>query len=156
MSIVIAAAVLAVVSNPSSEAGSSAASPSVDPSSAATSPSANPEDAESLARAQVFLASVDAGDFAKSWEDAGEFFQSETTVDEWTATVDPVRTPLGEVEERRLASVQRLSTLPGAPDGDYEVIQFQTKFADRELLTIETVIMVRNGDAFDVAGYFIR
>ncbi|WP_299192865.1 DUF4019 domain-containing protein [uncultured Erythrobacter sp.] len=156
MSIVIAAAVIAVVSSPASDSASSAAGPSVDASSTASTPSTNPDDAVSMDQAEIFLASIDAGDFAQSWEDGGEFFQNETTLEEWTGVIEPVRSPLGAVEDRRLAAVQQLSTLPGAPEGDYEVLQFQTKFAGVDAISVETVIMVRNGSRFDVAGYFIR
>ena len=68
----------------------------------------------------------------------------------------PVRGPLGALKERRLAGVQKANTLPGAPEGEYEVLQFQTRFASEERLFVETVVMIRNGDGFDVAGYFIR
>ncbi len=157
MSIFIAVAVLAVVST-SEDAGDTAAASSAAPaaSTAATTAASNREDAESYDVAETFLASVDAGDWQQSWRDAGEFFQTQTTAAEWSAAVDPVRSPLGAVEERKLASVQQLTTLPGAPDGEYEVLRFETKYAEVEGLSIETVIMIRNGSSFNVAGYFIR
>ncbi|RIV83396.1 helix-turn-helix domain-containing protein [Aurantiacibacter zhengii] len=113
-------------------------------------------DAESMAEAEAFLAEVDAGDWEGSWEVAGAYFQSEASVAEWAAIIDPVRTPLGAVDARSIATVQRASTLPGAPEGEYEVLQFNTQFAGRAEPAIETLIMLQGADGWQVTGYFIR
>ncbi len=152
MSILIAAAVLAIVST----SGDDTTGAAVTSAAATTTASHAAESAESYSVAEKFIASIDAGDWAQSWNDAGEFFQSQASAADWASTVEPVRAPLGEVEQRELLSAERASTLPGAPEGEYEVLQFQTKFENVETTSVETVIMVRNGSKFDVAGYFIR
>ncbi|MBV7266927.1 helix-turn-helix domain-containing protein [Erythrobacter ani] len=156
MSIVIAAAIIGVVytsgeeEKPIAPAETSASSQSaVDVSPDNATPAA-------VSRANAFLSEVDAGNWDGSWQQAGDFFQAETTADEWGAVIEPVRGPLGQVEDRRLASVQQLSTLPGAPEGDYEVFQYQTKFSGRDLIAVETVVLIKNESGFDIAGYFIR
>jgi hypothetical protein len=46
--------------------------------------------------------------------------------------------------------------LPGAPDGDYAVIQFSTEFAHKRTAR-ETVTPMRDADGeWRVSGYFIR
>ncbi|MEP3420861.1 MAG: DUF4019 domain-containing protein [Erythrobacter sp.] len=156
MSIVIAVAVLTVISTGGSES-ETAATPSDDASSPTEQTAQTAvDDAESLNIAEPFVAAIDDGDWQESWNAAGEFFQSQATAAEWAQTIEPVRVPLGAVEERRLTNVQRVATLPGAPEGDYEVLQYQTKFANRGPIAIETVIMIKNGATYDVAGYFIR
>lgn len=112
--------------------------------------------AESISEANAFLAEVDAGDWQGSWDVAGDFFQSQTSVSQWAEVIDPVRSPLGDVEARRIATVQRASTLPGAPQGEYEVLQYQTQFEGRADLAIETLIMLQGSDGWQVTGYFIR
>ena len=114
------------------------------------------EDPESLDRAENFLRYVDAGDWKGSWDASGPFFRSQASAQEWTEIVEPVRKPLGKAGERRLASVQRASTLPGAPEGEYEVLQFHTEFAEMEGLAIETLVMLQGKDGWEVSGYFIR
>ena len=156
MSIVIATAVLALVSGAGTTAETSTAPQTASAQSAAPSQSESPRDAESYAKAQRFLAEVDAGDWAGSWDVAGDFIQSQVSVEGWTSTVEPVREPLGAVTSREFSSVQKTTVLPGAPEGDYEVLQFTTTFENREQTSVETVIMIRTDEGFDVAGFFIR
>jgi hypothetical protein len=47
------------------------------------------------------------------------------------------------------------SGMPGAPDGDYEVVKFQTSFA-RKVGATETVVLAREASGWKVDGYFIR
>ena len=157
MSIIIAAAIFAAVSTSGEESDApreSASSPS-----AQTTNSVSQETQASLAaeaRAKRFIGAVDAGDWKASWDAAGPFFQSQASLDEWVSLIQPVRTPLGKAEERRLTNVQKVQTLPGAPDGDYEILQYNTKFSGSGMMSTETVILVRNEGDFDIAGYFIR
>lgn len=155
MSLLIAAAIFAAVST-SGEVAPSASSSAPAASETSGTRSTSPSDAQSYAKAQAFLAKIDTGDWAGSWNVAGDFIQSQVPVDGWSATVQPVREPLGAVTSRTLKSVEQTKQLPGAPEGDYEVLQFTTTFeADDKVLT-ETLIMIRTEDGFDVAGFFIR
>ncbi len=148
MSILIAAAIIGVVYNSGDDiSGLTPAHPETRASSAET----RAQDAESLERAERFLAAVDGGD----WAATGDFFLPTETPEQWAQNVRPVREPLGAVTQRRLATVQRASSLPNEPDGDYEVLQFQTDFAARDDLALETVIMMRSEGAWKVTGYFI-
>ncbi|MBT8432712.1 MAG: DUF4019 domain-containing protein [Altererythrobacter sp.] len=153
MSIVIAAAIVGVVYFSDDGVATTAAHPPVE---AEASQSAAVEDPESLVRAENFLKFVDAGDWAGSWEAAGASFQDEATLDEWVAAVEPVREQVGEFKSRKLITVQRTSTLPGAPEGDFEVLQYQSEFAAVDVGAVETLIMVQGADGWDVAGYFVR
>lgn len=114
------------------------------------------QDAASMERAESFLAHIDDGDWEGSWVDAGDYFQSQMSAAQWAEVAEPVRSPLGTVASRELLTVQRTDSLPGAPDGEYEVLQFETSFSGRELAAVETVIMLDTGDGWEVAGYFVR
>ncbi|MDE1466558.1 helix-turn-helix domain-containing protein [Aurantiacibacter sp. D1-12] len=113
-------------------------------------------EAESITQVEEFIALVDAGDWTGSWDAAGAYFQEQTSASEWAAVVEPVRSPLGTVESREVVSVQRANSLPGVPEGEYEVVQFATDFAARDEQSIETVIMLATNDGWQVMGYFIR
>ncbi|QZH75586.1 MAG: DUF4019 domain-containing protein [Erythrobacter sp.] len=149
MSIFIAAAVIGLVY---------AGNPPASPSATGTEPAmqADAPEAESMERARRFLALVDAGQWEDSWQAAGPFFQSQASAAEWEAIVEPVRAPLGTVNSREVATVQRASTLPGVPEGEYEVLQFSTDFAERNRESVETVIMLQGDSGWEVVGYFIR
>lgn len=101
------------------------------------------------------MALVDQGKWHESWEAAAALFRSQVSDARWAEMVTPVRQPLGPVVSRRFESVLRSKTLPGAPDGDYEILKFQTAFAQRRD-SVETVMLVREASGWRVFGYFIR
>ena len=64
--------------------------------------------------------------------------------------------PLGNLVSRKVKSREYTEKLPGAPDGKYVVIQYETVF-EKKSSAIETVTpMVDPDGAWRVSGYFIR
>ena len=109
-----------------------------------------------LSAAQVWLALVDAGDYAASWQQTGSIFQGVVTADRWAQTIGPVRGPLGALRQRQLKSAEMARSLPGAPDGEYAVLQFNSSFAHKAA-AVETVTLSHEaGGAWRVVGYFIK
>ena len=105
--------------------------------------------------AQVWLATVDKGAYADSWTAAGTLFRAQITADKWAAALKGVREPLGAVVSRKLASEKETATLPGAPDGHYDVITFTTSFAAKAS-AVETVVMAEEPTGWKTIGYFIK
>ena len=67
-----------------------------------------------------------------------------------------IRQPLAGVVTRELKSETHVTELPGAPDGDYVVIQFNTTFENKRV-AVETVTpMLEDDGNWLVAGYFIN
>ena len=56
---------------------------------------------------------------------------------------------------RTLFKVTKAATLPGVPEGDYEILEFRTDFAARTG-AIERVVLAREPTGWTVNGYFIR
>ena len=84
----------------------------------------NPEaEKAAIESTQVWLQLVDNGQFAESWNEAAEYFKSVVKKEKWEETIQVVRKPLGRVMSRTLESQQYATSLPGAPDGEYVVIQ---------------------------------
>ena len=106
--------------------------------------------------AEAWLALVDAGNYAASWKTAAAYLKSVVKEKQWIATMSPVRKPLGKVVSRKLKSAEFTRELPGAPDGQYVVIQFTTEFANKASAT-ETVTPMKEKDGqWRVSGYLIR
>src|SRR5262245_66287428 len=80
------------------------------------------------AAAETWLGHVDTGDYAGSWREASAYVQRAITEQAWGASLTRVRTPLGKLLSRQLKQVQHTQSMPGAPDGDYVVMQFDTRF----------------------------
>ena len=118
-----------------------------------TTPSLAETDVSVAAHAWVEL--LDNEQWDASWQASGTMFKTQLASTQWVAMVQSVRKPLGRVSTRTLKSVVQTNTLPGAPAGDYQVLQFQTHFANKPDAT-ETVVLSREKAGWRVNGYFIR
>jgi hypothetical protein len=128
------------------------------PASAA-SPSSNPKSAAEKAAtsaAQAWLALIDGGNYAKSWQEASALFQGAVTQKAWEDAMESVRKPLGKLVSREVKTAQSFTALPGVPDGQYVVMQFETSFANKKS-AIETVTFMLGKDGqWKSTGYFIK
>ena len=105
--------------------------------------------------ALTWLAIVDHGSYAESWTASGALFRSNISDAEWLAKIKPTRKPLGPVMSRRLTSEKQATSLPGVPDGQYDVLTFSTEFAAKHD-AVETVVLADEPGGWKVDGYFIR
>ncbi len=120
-------------------------------------PKGNPEaEKAAIQAAKQWLALVDNGQYAKSWEDAAQYFKGVVANEQWQQSIQGVRGPLGRTISRELKSQEYKTSLPGAPDGQYVVIQFATSFQNKES-AIETITPMLDPDGkWRVSGYYIR
>ena len=106
--------------------------------------------------AESWLAQVDSGKYAESWQEASSLFKAHVTSDQWQGMVKPVREPLGKVTSRKFKSANFTKTLPGAPDGQYVVIQYDTSFEHKQSATETITPMLDKDGKWRVSGYFIK
>jgi hypothetical protein len=112
--------------------------------------------AAAQASAESWLALVDEQHYEDSWRAAATFFKNAVTAEKWQEAVRIARSPLGSMKSRTVRSVTSANTLPGAPDGEYVVFQFDTSF-ERKAAALETVTTIHEVDGqWRVAGYFVR
>ena len=106
--------------------------------------------------ADSWLALVDSGKHADSWQEASSIFKAHVSKDQWPSIVRAAREPLGKMLTRKLKSATYTKTLPGAPDGDYVVIQYESSFEHKKS-AVETVTPMLDQDGtWKVSGYFIK
>jgi hypothetical protein len=106
--------------------------------------------------AESWLTVVDIGKYSESWQEAAEYFRNSVEQDKWKQMLQSVRTPLGNVISRKLKTKTYKTALPGAPDGQYVVIQFETSFQNKKS-AIETVTPMFDKDGrWRVSGYYIK
>ncbi|MEI9941558.1 MAG: DUF4019 domain-containing protein [Pseudomonadota bacterium] len=125
-----------------------------------TSQTSAPTDSNALAAAttaaQSWLALVDQEKYDESWNAAATIFKSAVTEATWQDDMSRAREPLGKLATRQLKSAEFETTLPGAPDGEYVVIQFSSSFENNPA-AVETVTPTRESDGtWRVSGYFIK
>jgi len=117
--------------------------------------SQRPEDL-AMASAQSWLALIDSGKYAESWQETSAAFKASLTQEQWIGTVKSVRSQFGKVLSRKVKSAKYTTSLPGAPDGEYVVIQFDSSFANKKS-AIETLTPALDKDGKSrVSGYFIK
>lgn len=113
-------------------------------------------EADATSAAVAWLALVDAGNYAQSWNAAATRFQQRVTQEQWQSSAARARGPLGALKSRNLRSATFKHTVPGAPDGEYVVIRFDASFANKAA-AIETVTPMKDDDGtWRVAGYYIK
>jgi uncharacterized protein DUF4019 len=104
----------------------------------------------------AWLTLVDSGQYEQSWKEAGVAFQSAVTQEKWKNAMKQARDPLGKVVLRKMESAAYSTSLPGAPDGQYEVIIFNTSF-EHKRAGYETVITsVQKDGTWRIVGYYIK
>ena len=108
------------------------------------------------AAAETWLRHVDAGDYAGSWREASAYVQRAITEQAWVASLHGVRTPLGKLLSRQLKKAQHTQSMPGAPDGDYVVMQFDTRFENKQAAVETVTFMQDKHGTWKAAGYYIK
>ncbi|MRR07690.1 MAG: DUF4019 domain-containing protein [Deltaproteobacteria bacterium] len=109
-----------------------------------------------VASAEKWLAAVDQGKYLDSWQEAAVYFKNAVTKEQWEQSMLSFRKPLGRLVSRKVKSTLYRTTLPGAPDGEYVVITFETAF-ENKASAVETVTpMLEKDGKWRVTGYFIK
>jgi Protein of unknown function (DUF4019) len=112
--------------------------------------------APAMAAAQGWLTQVDAGDFAQSWDDSAAYFRAGIPKLEWEKKLDAARGPLGVLITRKIIRADFARKLPGAPDGEYVVIRYETRFGNVPRVAETVTAMHEQDGSWKVAGYFIK
>jgi hypothetical protein len=106
--------------------------------------------------AEKWLGLVDSQKYPESWKETAEYFRNAITQEQWKQSLQAVRKPLGKVITRKVKTKTYRTSLPGAPDGEYVVIEFDTSF-DHKKSAMETVTPVLDKDGiWRVSGYYIK
>lgn len=99
------------------------------------------EQTDSMA-AEKWLALVDSGDFAQSWDQSASMFRDgvHTTVlfnrgmseERWQSSAAALQTQLGKAESRSLRSKRYTEELPDEPDRACVVLEYETSFGGQQ------------------------
>jgi hypothetical protein len=111
--------------------------------------------AEAKKAAEAWLEKVDNGRYAESWDDAASLFRRKITKSAWANAVQEARAPLGQLVSRKVKTAEFMTSLPGAPDGQYVVLQFETSFAHKAS-AVETVTPLLENGHWRVSGYYVK
>lgn len=103
----------------------------------------------------AWLRLMDEGRWAESWQQLAAPVRGMAPVEAWEGTIRQARAPYaGAVRGRAVEEAVPMAQPPGAPAGEYARLRYLTSFAGGASAR-ETVIALKEGDAWRAAGYFI-
>ncbi len=111
---------------------------------------------EVVGHAQAWMVTMDRGEYAKSWKESSGLFKSVIPEAQWVKDLTALRKPLGAVKSRRLRKTENPRSLPGVPDGQYLVMEFESSFAEKKDAVETVTFMQENDGRWRGVGYFIK
>lgn len=116
----------------------------------------NQKEIKALNAANKFLSLVDTGQYEKSYSETSSLFHAQITKQGWVSKISRARPIFGSVINRKMKKAEYLTSTPGAPDGEYFLVIFQTSFQNKAK-AFEFVTTNKDIDGnWRVCGYFIR
>jgi hypothetical protein len=109
-----------------------------------------------MTAAEKWLVLVDGGSYAESWTEASQYFRNSVQQEEWAQSLETKRKPFGRAVAREMKKMSYKTSLPGAPDGEYMVIQFATSFGKKRAAVETITTMAEKDGSWRVSGYSIR
>lgn len=113
------------------------------------------DEAQAVAAAKSWLELVDKGAIGQAWSQSAPFLKTAAPKQKFIAQVKPLRDAFGKVLSRTLKSKTYTTSAPGAPDGEYVIIQFDTSFENKKN-AVETITPMKDKGQWKVSGYFIK
>ena len=106
--------------------------------------------------AEAWFKLVDSGNYAQSWEQAANLMKTSVAKEQWQQILDSNRTPLGSLISRKLTSAEYREELPGAPAGQYVVLQYHSTFEHRNSVTETAAPTLDKDGTWRVSLYYIK
>lgn len=109
---------------------------------------------QAVASANAFVKLVDGGQFDKAYDAFSQFGQKAVPKDQFVALMKGVQEKIGTQTSRKLTTKKFVHELPGAPKGDYWVLDYETNFSKKGA-SVERVTSMLEGKSWKVAGYVL-
>ncbi len=106
--------------------------------------------------AHTWLALVDKGEIARSWDEGALVLQLGVTKTKWEQLVRSARAPFEPFGARHQIMARYTTDPPNAPPGQYVLLQYQTDVSGGRQV-VETVVPTLDGKrGWRVSGYYVR
>ena len=115
-------------------------------------PAAAPSDEDARATAVQWLALLDSGQYVTAYKKQPPRILTYGHEDQWLSWMRSRRAPFGRAKTRAFSRVRHSHTLNGAPDGNYEFIEFKSSF-ERKATCLEVVTLTSETGRWQVSGY---
>ncbi len=114
-------------------------------------------DPQAVVVATKWLSVVDAGNYAQAYAMLPARIRAggDALEKQWLGSYRARRTPLGRTLSRQFVEAYFARTLPGSPDGYYELLMYKTSFQHKARAT-EGVTLTKESGHWQVSGYRVR
>ena len=116
-------------------------------------------DSEKIERAETvsveFLALVDGGKYAESWQASASLMQGKIAEKAWVEKLSEARDLSGGMVQRARKSASYSTEAQDSPEGEYIMLIYESDFQKAEDVS-EYVTVMLEGDEWKVAGYFMQ
>ena len=103
-----------------------------------------------------WLALVDSGKYPDAYKGFAQFFTDRMPLDKWEPQVKSARDIFGKFVARKLKSATPATSLPGAPDGQYVVLLYDTTFEKKQNAVETVTVSLDKNQKWGVVGYYIK
>ncbi len=162
LALVLAHGAVHAAAAPAPAAGPAPAAPAAQPGAPAA-PSMPPEqpssrdDREVIEASETWLALIDTGKLGAAWDVSAPTLRKVVTRADWIKGIGAARKPYGKRVSRERERFARAHSIPGAPEGDYAIIEFTTRFGEGKVATEQLTWWLDPDTAvWRVAGYHVR
>jgi hypothetical protein len=114
-------------------------------------------DPQAVAVANKWLSVFDAGNYSEAYAMLAARVRSagDAVEKQWVGSQRAKRTPLGRTLSRQFVEAYFARTLPGSPDGYYELLMYKTSFQHKAQAT-EGVTLTKESGHWQVSGYRVK
>jgi hypothetical protein len=103
-----------------------------------------------------WLSVVDKGQYGPSWDKSAQLVKTAVKRKDFELKLKASRGQFGQLVNRTIKAKHFMTAMPGAPDGKYVVIQYDSSFIKKKH-AVETVTPMQEKDGqWKVSGYFIN
>jgi len=109
---------------------------------------------QALASATSFLKLVDTRQYSKAYLSFSKLTQKAATPDAFVNNMKSVQDQIGDPTSRKVLAKNFVHEVPGAPRGDYWIIDYDTNFSKKGP-SVERVTAVLEGKSWKIGGYLL-
>jgi hypothetical protein len=110
---------------------------------------------QALPVAAEFLALVDGGKYAESWQSSASLMREKVAKKDWIEKLDEARNHSGGLVQRVQKSASYATQVKDSPEGEYIMLIYDSNFQAAEDVSEYVTVMLEEGE-WKVAGYFMQ
>ena len=111
---------------------------------------------QAIKAAEAWLKLVDDGKYRESWEQSASLFRDKITPEGWEKLAKSTRAHTGALVSRKFKLAAYATSLPGAPPGQYVVIEYDASYANIQSAIDKVTPMLDTDGQWHVSGYWIQ